>query len=296
VQLATNQPDEAAWAAALVESRGADFVDINFGCPIDYFTRKGLGASCGRQPNRIRRIVEATKRAVRIPVTAKIRLGWNDESRNYLQQAGAVVDGGADALFVHGRTRNARYRSAADWNAIGEIAAAVPIPVIGNGDVLFPVDIDASVSGTQCAGVMVARAALIKPWIFREATAGYWNITVEERVQLYRRYVDLAKAHWGADEHGLARVRTFVRWHVDFGRRYESRRADGTFPSMQHRDPIPHDRSPLEALLARSDEAAMDYVADRLVAEEALDPDDVPGFPGSEAPRLLGSEVPQFEG
>ena len=88
VQLATNSPDEAEWAAALVVARGAEFVDMNFGCPIDYFTRKGLGAAVGRHPNRIRRIVEAMKRAAKqVPVTAKIRLGWNDADRNYLQQA-----------------------------------------------------------------------------------------------------------------------------------------------------------------------------------------------------------------
>lgn len=295
VQLAGTRPEEIAWAAQLAESKGADFVDINFGCPIDYFTRKGLGAACGRQPNRQRRIVEAMKGAVKIPVTAKIRLGWNDESRNYLQQAQAVVDGGADALFVHGRTRNGRYRSAADWDAIAEITAAVPIPVVGNGDVLFPSDVDAFLARAGCAGVMTARAALIKPWIFREATAGYWDITPEERLALYRRYVTLAKAHWGADDHGLARVRTFVRWHVDFWRRYEPRRADGTFPSMQHRDEVIRDRTPLEALLARSDDPGMDYVTDRLVAEEDLDPSSAPSCALSD-PAAGRSEVVEVEG
>src|SRR6187455_152422 len=105
VQLAGNKPDELAWAAALVEAKGADFVDLNLGCPIDYFTSKGLGAAIGRQPNRLRRLVEAMKGAVTtVPITVKIRLGWNDESRNYLQQAKAAVDGGADGIFVHGRT------------------------------------------------------------------------------------------------------------------------------------------------------------------------------------------------
>ena len=104
-----------------------------------------------------------------MPVTAKIRLGWNDDDRNYLPQARAAVDGGAEAIFVHGRTRNARYRLAADWDTIGEIAAAVRVPVIGNGDLLFPDEIDGARQRSGCAAVMVARAALIKPWIFREA-------------------------------------------------------------------------------------------------------------------------------
>ena len=138
VQLAGNDPDEMAWAAALVEARGADLVDVNLGCPIDHFTRKGLGAALGRQPARIRRIVAAMKASVeRAPVTVKIRLGWNDKTRNYLEVAAAAVDGGADAIFVHGRTRQARYTMAADWDAIGEVAAAVNVPVVGNGDLLF---------------------------------------------------------------------------------------------------------------------------------------------------------------
>ena len=171
VQLATNKADEAAWAASLVEAHGADFVDMNFGCPIDYFTRMGLGAALGQHPNRIRRLVEAMKRSVtKIPVTAKIRLGWNERSLNYLDQARAAIDGGADALFVHGRTRNARYRNAADWDAIARIVAAVHVPVIGNGDLLFAHEIEHARRQSGVAAVMVARAALIKPWIFREAT------------------------------------------------------------------------------------------------------------------------------
>ena len=298
VQLATNQPDEAAWAAALVEARDADFVDMNFGCPIDYFTRKGLGAAVGRHPTRVRRLVEAMKQAVsRIPVTAKIRLGWNDSSRNYLQQAQAAVDGGASALFVHGRTRNARYRLAADWDTIGEIAHAVPIPVIGNGDLLFPHEIEAARQRSGCAAVMVARAALIKPWIFREALEGYCDITAEERLALYRRYAELARAHWGADEHGLTRVRTFVKWHLDFWCRYIPRRADGTYPSMQHREEIVEVRSPLEALLARKDEPATTYLSERLTINGVVDAGEVPPPPEADASsdRQLSESV-QVEG
>jgi len=273
VQLAGTNPEEMAWAAALVESRGADFVDVNFGCPIDHFTRKGLGASIGRQPARIRRIIDGmTKAVTNAPVTAKIRLGWNDEMRNYLDQARAAVDGGAKAIFVHGRTRNARYRFAADWNAIGEIAAAVQVPVVGNGDLLFPHEIDRVLNQTGCVGVMVARAALIKPWIFGEATGGYREISGQERVALYRRYVALALEHWGGDEYGRERVTQFVRWHLDFWRRYAPRRQDGTYPSMQEREPSQDGWSPLERLLARSDEAAMSYLTECLVAEREIDP------------------------
>jgi tRNA-dihydrouridine synthase 3 len=276
VQLATNKPEEAAWAAALVESRGADFVDINLGCPIDYFTRKGLGAALGRYPNRICRLVTAMKRAVtRIPVTAKIRLGWSETARNYLEQARAAVDGGADALFVHGRTRNARYRLAADWDAIGEIAAAVRVPVIGNGDLLFPHEIEQARRRSGCRAVMAARAALIKPWIFAEADGGYRDIPAEERVRIYRRYAELARQHWGDDEHGLTRARDFILWHLDFWSRYVPRRADGSFPSMQHRERWVDPRSSLEALLSREDAAAFAYLADCLLHQKPIDPTEI---------------------
>jgi tRNA-dihydrouridine synthase 3 len=257
VQLAGNRPDEMAWAAALVEARGADFVDLNTGCPIDHFTRMGLGAALARQPGRVRKIVDAMRSAVSIPVTVKLRLGWNAEKKNYLDQAKAAVDGGAAALTVHGRTREARYRHPADWEAIGEIANAVTDPVIGKT--------------TSCTAVMTARGALIKPWIFREAGTGYWDITAEERLTIYRRYVELATAHWRRpdaaelDDFGRTRLREFLRWHVGFWCRYAPQRPDGTWPSMQQRESAFEPRSPLEELLARTDDPALDYVTDELL-------------------------------
>jgi tRNA-dihydrouridine synthase 3 len=278
VQLAGNRPDELAWAAALVESRGADFVDFNLGCPIDHFTRKGLGAALARQPARVARLVEAMRKAVSVPVTVKIRLGWNAEHRNYLQLAHAIVDGGASALTVHGRTREARYRHPADWSAIGEVADAVMIPVVGNGDLLFSHEIQDRLATSGCAAVMTARGALIKPWIFREAATGYWDISAEERLDIYRRYVAFGVEHWGPpasrsaadagsplDAHGLQRLRDFLRWHVGFWVRYAPRRSNGSWPTMQGREPAFAPRSALEALLARTDDQALDYITDQLI-------------------------------
>jgi len=274
VQLSSNNPDEMAWAAALVESRGADLVDVNLGCPIDFFTSKGLGAALGREPKRIRRIVEAMKTAVRIPVTVKIRLGWNDSQLNYLEAAQAAVDGGADAITVHGRTRAARYTMKADWDAIGDLAAKMPVPVVGNGDVLFAHEVAAGLRG-GCTAVMTARGALIKPWLFREVTEGDLDLTPEERLAIYRRYVALAKEHWREDERGLARVREFLLWHLGFWCRHAPRRADGTYPSMQQRESWTP-RSPLEHLLARADAAAYGYLADCLIGGVDVDPDAAP--------------------
>ena len=291
VQLAGTNPDEIGWAAALVESRGADLVDLNCGCPIDHFTHKGIGASLGRQPARIRRIAEAMKRSVtRIPVTVKLRLGWNDDMRNVVDQARAAVDGGADAIFVHGRTRNARYRFAADWDAIGSVVSAVSVPVVGNGDILFPADVERALARSGCAGVMSARGVLIKPWLFREMHEGYRDISPEERVAIYRRYATLAREHWGADEHGLERVRQFVRWHIDFWHRYVPRRADGTFPNIQMREREQHHVSALGSFLARTDEAAHEYLADCLTFEREIDLANVPQPIEATAPELTEVE------
>jgi tRNA-dihydrouridine synthase 3 len=291
VQLAGTNPEEIGWAAALVESRGADLVDLNCGCPIDHFTHKGIGASLGRQPARIRRIVEGMKRSVtRIPVTVKLRLGWNEEMRNVIDQARAAVDGGADAIFVHGRTRNARYRFAADWDAIGSVVSAVPVPVVGNGDILFPVDVERALARSGCVGVMSARGALIKPWLFREIAQGYRDLAAGERVAVYRRYATLAREHWGADEHGLERVRQFVRWHIDFWHRYVPRRGDGTFPNIQVREREVRPMSPLDAFLARTDDAAHEYLADCLTLERDIDVEAVPVSARAGEPEFVEAE------
>ena len=288
VQLAGNKPEEMAWAAALCEARGADFIDLNLGCPIDHFTRMGLGAALGRQPRRVARVVAAMRAAVAIPVTVKIRLGWNAESQNYLDLARAAADAGAAALTVHGRTREARYRHPADWDAIAAIAAAVaPLPVIGNGDLLFPHEIAHRLQTSGCAAVMIARGALIKPWIFREAAEGrYWDISAEERLGIYRRYTQLAMAHWGDDEHGRTRVRDFLRWHLGFWCRYAPRRADGAWPSMQQRESI-QPRSDLEAALAAADDLSLDRLADALVQGEPI----VSGGSGA----VMGAAGPTFD-
>lgn len=284
VQLAGNNPEEMAWAAALVEERGADFVDLNLGCPIDYFTSKGLGAALARQPRRVTRIVEAMKAAVKaIPVTVKFRLGWNAESLNYLELAQAAVDGGASALCVHGRTRDARYRTSANWDAVGEVVRAVSVPVIGNGDLLFPHEIEAARAKSGCAAVMAARGVLIKPWLFREATEGYRDITGEERLAIYRRFVALALGHWGVHDKARLQVADFTRWHFGFWCRYAPQRPDGSWPSMQERESMDFMRTPLERLLARQDEAAHTWLTERLLAGDEIDPEAAPA-PSEENP------------
>jgi tRNA-dihydrouridine synthase 3 len=274
VQIAGRSPEELGWAAALAEERGADLVDLNCGCPIDEMTRRGLGAALLQKPKRIQALVAAMKGAVRkIPVTVKIRLGWSEDRLNHLKVAQAAVDGGADAIVVHGRSRAARYTKSASWERIGEVVEAVPVPVVGNGDLLFPHEIAEGRRISGCAAVMIARGALIKPWIFREAREGYRDVSAEERLGIYRRYVALALEHWGDEERGRRQVRSFLLWHLDHWTRYAPRRSDGSFPRMQEREDRVATDSPLEELLARSDPAAHAWLADLLLeGEEAAGP------------------------
>jgi len=277
VQLAEKAPDDLGWGAALVESRGADVVDLNLGCPIDEFTRRGLGSALLRRPGRVRALVEAMKRAVQtVPVTVKIRLGWHDDELNALEVARAAVDGGADALTIHGRTRNARYRRAADWEAIGEVASQVPIPVVGNGDLLYPEDITRARATSGCRSVMVARGALIKPWIFAEAQGHAFDESPDARLAIYRRYVELGLSHWGDDERGREKFKAFLVWHLGFWCRFVPRLADGSYVPMQERAAHISPRSPLEALLARTDVEAHGWIADRLIAGDEVTPDAAP--------------------
>lgn len=272
VQLAGRDPDEMAWAAALAAGRGADFVDVNCGCPIDEMTRRGIGSALLQKPQKIRRIVEAMKRAIAPkPVTVKIRLGWSDDDLNHVEVARAAVEGGADAITVHGRTRTARYRRQASWEAVGEVVAAVPVPVIGNGDILFPHEIDEFRRRAGCAGVMIARGALIKPWIFREVREGYLDLTADDRLAVYRRYAELGREHWGGDERGVQRLRGFLLWHLDFWTRYVPRFGDGRFPAMQEREDRFPPRSDLEAVFARGDAAAHSWLVDLILEDRPPD-------------------------
>ena len=136
VQLADRAPDTLAEGARIAEARGARFVDLNCGCPIDQMTRRGLGASLLQKPGRLARLVAAMVAAVQVPVTVKLRLGWREGKENVAELARACEEAGAAAIAIHGRTREQRYSRAADWDAIGRVAAERGVPVVGNGDIL----------------------------------------------------------------------------------------------------------------------------------------------------------------
>jgi tRNA-dihydrouridine synthase 3 len=254
VQLAGKIPEVLAESAREAEGAGADFVDVNCGCPIDEVTRRGFGASLLQRPGKVAKLVAAMKAAVSIPVTIKLRLGWTDDDPTFLKVARAAVEAGVDAIALHARSRAQRYRRAADWEQVKALVEAVPVPVIGNGDILSWRDARRRMEETGCAAVMVGRWALAKPWLFREFELGRdIELDPEERLAVVRRYVDICREHFGDDEKGRSRTRRFLVFHQDFFRRY---RRGAAADAVNADDPRSWGHAPesdLEAWLCRSD-------------------------------------------
>ncbi len=175
VQLFGSDPaimaEATRYLADLPAERRPDLVDINMGCPVRKVITRSAGAALLQDIPRIERIVGAMAAASSLPVTAKIRLGWDGESRNVVEVARALAGAGAKAVAIHARTRAEKFEGHAHWDLIGEATRAVDIPVIGNGDVRTPADALRMLAETGCAGVMLGRAAFGDPWVFRRIRA-----------------------------------------------------------------------------------------------------------------------------
>src|SRR6185369_9666755 len=171
IQIFGADVDRMVRAAEMVEVIGADIVDINCGCPAPKVVRRGGGAQLMRTPDVLRDILVAVRAAVSIPVTVKIRAGWDDASRNAVEVARMVEGEGAAMLAVHGRTRLQLYSGESDWNLIGEVASRLSIPVIGSGDVIDAEGALERLRGGYADGVMIGRGAISNPWIFGQTLA-----------------------------------------------------------------------------------------------------------------------------
>ena len=219
VQLFGSDPDVMARAAATVEQLGADILDINMGCPAPKIVRSGEGAALMCRPGLAWEIVRAVRAACTVPVTVKIRKGWDEETANAVEFAMGCVEAGADAVAVHGRTRAEGYSGAADWSVIARVAQAVPVPVLGNGDVDSPEAATRMLDETGCAAVMVGRGALGNPWIFRRAlsylSTGQLLPEPEpcERIAMAMRHLSDVAAFKG-DEAAASQMRKHLAWHV----------------------------------------------------------------------------------
>ncbi len=171
IQIFGGDPQKMADAAKIVEGMGADIVDINMGCPVPKIAKHNAGCSLMREPTRAARIVRSMVDAVRVPVTVKMRAGWDDDAINAPELAKRMEDSGAAAVAVHGRTARQSYKGVSDWDLIDRVAAGVEIPVFGSGDCVTPEQLVARIAGTRVDGVLVGRGALRNPWIFKQAEA-----------------------------------------------------------------------------------------------------------------------------
>jgi nifR3 family TIM-barrel protein len=166
IQIYGDDPHKILEAALEVQELAPDFIDINMGCPSKGIANRGAGVGLMRTPLKIARIFRKLTAALEVPVTGKIRLGWDEDCLTYKLVARIIEESGGQLLAIHGRTKKQAYGGDADWDAIAEVVQSVKIPVIGNGDILEVSDIQRMKEHTGCAGVMIGRAAIQNPWIF----------------------------------------------------------------------------------------------------------------------------------
>jgi tRNA-dihydrouridine synthase B len=195
IQIFGGDPEKMAAAAAIVEGMGADVVDVNMGCPVPKIAKHHAGCSLMREPEHAASIVRAMTRSVRVPVTVKMRAGWNEREINAPDLAKRMEDAGAAALAVHGRTAAQSYSGHSDWDLIARVAAGVAIPVFGSGDCVDPAQALERLR-TGVAGVLIGRGALRNPWIFAQAAdlasgRPAQEITRAARGEFLLAYIDL---------------------------------------------------------------------------------------------------------
>jgi tRNA-dihydrouridine synthase B len=196
IQIFGGDPEKMAAAAQVVEGLGADIVDVNMGCPVPKIAKHNAGCSLMREPEHAAEIIASMANAVKIPVTVKMRAGWNEHEVNAPSLARMMEDAGAAAVAVHGRTAAQSYSGVSDWELIARVAASVHIPVFGSGDCVEPEQMVARLHDSRVSGVLVGRGALRNPWIFVQAAdlaAGRAPraVTMEERGRFLLDYIEL---------------------------------------------------------------------------------------------------------
>jgi tRNA-dihydrouridine synthase B len=208
IQIFGGDPQVMADAAQVVEGMGADIVDINMGCPVPKIAKHHAGCSLMREPEHAASVVRAMARAVKIPVTVKMRAGWNEREMNAPLLARMVEDAGASALAVHGRTAAQSYTGESDWSLIERVAADVTIPVFGSGDCVLPEQVVSRLQGSRIAGVLIGRGALRNPWIFQQAEQALRGqtpeaVSLQARGQFLLDYIELLLEEGEAERDGF---------------------------------------------------------------------------------------------
>src|SRR5947209_85043 len=214
IQIYGGDPDRMDDAAAIVEEQGVDIVDVNMGCPVRKVVSSGAGSALLKDFDRAARVVDKIKKRVKIPVTVKVRKGW--ESDDVIPLLKRFEDIGVASIAIHGRTRNEAYTGASDWKYIAHVKQNLCIPVWGNGDVKSPADAVRMFETTGVDGVMIGRAALHNPFIFRDimsfASGQPVHDEIDRRIDAMQRYLSKIDAAPQIDKWKLHKARTVVGW------------------------------------------------------------------------------------
>lgn len=220
MQLLGRDPALLAEAAKRLEGLGADVIDLNLGCPVNKVVKDQCGSALLREPEQVARIFEKLVPAVKVPVTMKMRTGFDEgDDERFLEVARIADRSGVAAITAHGRTQKQLYRGYSNHEAIRKVKETVSIPVVGNGDIRKGADALKMVAATGCDGVMLARGALGNPWIYREVQAALTGQEHEARPSIQDRAAVLAE-HFGylrelyGDKHACLRVRRIVSWYI----------------------------------------------------------------------------------
>jgi tRNA-dihydrouridine synthase B len=215
MQLLGKNAEALAEAAARCEALGADVVDLNMGCPVSRITGKGKGAALMRDVPASARILHAMRAAIRVPLTVKIRGGWDDTHLNAVEVARMAETEGVDAITVHPRTRAQQFTGKAPWTIIAEVVDAVRIPVTGNGDVHSMADARRMMADTGCRSVMVGRGALGRPWVFDEAYEALPPMSRHAyRARVIARHIALIQEHC-SEKYALVQLKKHLAWYTD---------------------------------------------------------------------------------
>lgn len=215
IQLFGENFDHLTEAAQIVEQTGADFVDLNFGCPVPKVVNKGAGSACLKDLVRLRDVIRAAKKGISIPLTIKVRTGWDQNSRNTLEVAQVAADEGVTWVAIHGRTRAAAYSGLADWEYIREVKAGAYVPIIGNGDIHTASRAVERLQSSGCDAVMIGRGCLKNPWIFMEAQARWTGQVAPGRLPVVTLLNRLHEhlANYYPERLVLIQLRKFALWY-----------------------------------------------------------------------------------